>query len=147
MKPIVLNAPATCHPVAGVTACGLPSREDLEEAKSQGARTILNLCAPGEVPFDEQRTAEALGLRYYALPIRGPADFTKANATRFSEIVGTATNHPIVVHCASGNRAGALFALKAFFVDGDTIEDSLEKGRAAGLTSMATAVRSVMERV
>ena len=45
------------------------------------------------------------------------------------------------MHCASGNRVGGLFALKAFYVDGKTPEEALEIGRSAGMTRTEAVVR------
>jgi len=141
-----LQVPAACHPVAGVTACGLPSPADLRAARAQGARTILNLCAPEELTFDEETLVGELGLRYESIPIRGAADFDRETALKFAAVVDATVNHPIVVHCASGNRAGAMFALKAFYAAGATVEAALAAGRAAGLKTMEPSVRAVLER-
>ena len=35
---------------------------------------------------------------------------------------------PAFVHCASGNRVGGLFAVKAFHLDGMNVEESMEIG-------------------
>ena len=44
----------------------------------------------------------------------------------------------------SGNRVGALFALKAQYVDGKSTEDALSEGRAHGLKAMEPAVRQLL---
>jgi hypothetical protein len=46
------------------------------------------------------------------------------------------------LHCASGNRAGALLALHAFYIEGTTKEDALARGEAAGLTNLRDAVEA-----
>jgi uncharacterized protein (TIGR01244 family) len=48
---------------------------------------------------------------------------------------------PVFVHCASGNRAGALLAIGAAHSGGMTPEAALEFGRKAGLTSLEPVVR------
>lgn len=143
---IQLRAPATCHPVTGVTACGLPGPEDLRAAHAQGARMIVNLCASHELSFDEQALAASLGLGYANIPIRGTQDLTKEAALRLAAVVDSPSNRPVVVHCASGNRVGAMFALKAFYGEGATVEAALQAGRAAGLKTMEAAVREILER-
>lgn len=47
------------------------------------------------------------------------------------------------LHCASGNRAGALLALIAAS-DGMPAEDAVELGRRGGMTSMEAPVREVL---
>jgi hypothetical protein len=49
-----------------------------------------------------------------------------------------------LVHCASGNRVGALFALKAHFVDGLSVPYSLAFGRTAGLDSLDVEVGRII---
>ena len=48
------------------------------------------------------------------------------------------------MHCASGNRVGAFFALKAFKYDGKSADESLKIGKAAGLTSLEGKVKALM---
>ena len=50
----------------------------------------------------------------------------------------------VLLHCASGNRVGALLALAAVQVDGASPEAALTLGRAAGLKSLEPVV---MERL
>jgi len=48
---------------------------------------------------------------------------------------------PALVHCASGNRIGALFALQAFHLDGRTAAEALAIGKQAGMTRAEPVVR------
>ena len=52
---------------------------------------------------------------------------------------------PVLVHCASGSRVGALFALRAYFVEGLSSESSLKRGQKAGLTRLEPLVRQIFE--
>ncbi len=49
------------------------------------------------------------------------------------------------VHCASGNRAGALMALRAYFVQNMSPAAAIDEGKRAGLTSLIGTVSSVIE--
>jgi hypothetical protein len=49
-----------------------------------------------------------------------------------------------MVHCASGNRVGALLALRANRLEGASPEDALELGLDAGLTRLEPAVREAL---
>lgn len=42
-------------------------------------------------------------------------------------------NHPVVVHCGSGNRAAAVWFAKRLVVDGRTVERASEATNALGL--------------
>jgi len=50
-----------------------------------------------------------------------------------------------MLYCASSNRVGAMLALKAHWVDGESPEEALELGLAAGLTSLERSVRDLLD--
>ena len=75
------------------------------------------------------------------LPMAGAAGLTEDNAKALQEVLDDDSVYPVVVHCGSGNRVGALFALKAFYFDCHNGEEALEAGKAAGLTRLEPAVR------
>jgi protein tyrosine phosphatase (PTP) superfamily phosphohydrolase (DUF442 family) len=138
--------PGACQPLEGVIACGLPTEQELREAHQGGLRTVINLCPVAEQKIDEQALITGLGMRYVHLPIAGPADLTRANAMRLAELLADPTARPLMVHCASGNRVGALFALKAFFADGTDRDTALAAGRTTGLKALEGAVSGIINR-
>ncbi len=134
-------------PSPGVLTGGQPTAEQLEQAARAGYRTIVNLRGTGEdAGYDEPAKVAELGLAYVAIPMAGADGLTEANARQLAGIVDDADQRPVMVHCASGNRVGALLALKAFHVDGKSAEDALEIGLAAGLTRLEPAVRERLEK-
>ncbi len=125
---------------------GQPSKKDLLNLKSQGVNTIINLRGKGEFnEFDEAEEAAKLGLKYYLLPVEGSADVTSESAKALAKILAE-TNGKTLVHCASGNRVGALFALKAHFVDNKSADEALVIGEKAGLTRLKARVEEVLEK-
>lgn len=129
-------------PAEGILAGGQPTVEQFEQAARAGYRTVVNLRAPGEQgSWDEAAKAAELGVRYVAIPIAGPDGLTADNARKLAEVVDDPEALPAMVHCASGNRVGALFALKAHHVDGESADSALAIGREAGLTSLEDAVK------
>ncbi len=136
--------PAACQPAEGVIACGLPSEKELREAHAGGLRTIVNLCPARELKFDEDALVTSLGMRYEHIPVAGAQDLTRQNALRLAQILSDPASRPAVVHCASGNRVGALFALKAFFADGCDPDAAIAAGRAAGLKALEPAVAAII---
>ncbi len=74
---------------------------------------------------------------------RGRADvFPKRweNANKLQEILSS-YDGPVLVHCGSGNRVGALLALSKSQSGADD-EAALAYGRAAGMTGLESVVRS-----
>ena len=120
-------------------AGGQPTREELVALNDAGYRTVVSLRKSSESSTSAEVSAE-LGMTYVAVPIDGSSGLTEENARAFAEALGKA-EAPMIVHCGSGNRVGALFALKAFYVDGQSAGEALEVGLASGLTSLEAAVR------
>lgn len=137
------------HPADGLYTAGQPSGASIEAAHAGGVRTVISLRAEDEPGQDEELAAvERLGMRYERLVVSGPDDVTADNARRLEELLVEASNHgETLVHCGSSNRAGSLIALRAFFVMNATLDDAIEEGRAAGLTSLEGRVREVLEQV
>jgi protein tyrosine phosphatase (PTP) superfamily phosphohydrolase (DUF442 family) len=79
-------------------------------------------------------------MRYSNLPLRGAADLTRENTIAFDELMRTA-QRPVLVHCSSANRVGAIAALRAAWVDGKSEEESIAIGKAWGLKGLEPDVR------
>ena len=141
-KAAAIDIPNAKMAAQGILVGGQPSIEQLDAAAQAGYRTIVNLRAPGEQgSWDEATKAADLGLRYVAIPISGADGLSAENARKLADIVDDPSALPAMVHCASGNRVGALFALKAHHVDGEAPENAIAIGLEAGLTKLEDAVR------
>ncbi|MGB5353711.1 MAG: hypothetical protein WBN32_08890, partial [Woeseia sp.] len=75
--------------------------------------------------------------------IAGPDDVTFENAAKLDALLAEFAG-PVLLHCGSGNRVGALFALRAKAA-GLSNEQALEVGRRAGLTQLEEQVRQRMD--
>ncbi len=125
-----------------VWTAGQPDAEQLRAAQAAGLRSVISLCPEGECGWDEKHIAESLGLRHATLPVGAACDLTEAASRKLGRLLADCKK-PVLVHCGSGNRVGALLALKSFYVDGRAPEDALAYGRAAGLAGLETAVRGI----
>lgn len=134
-----VHAADFARPQPGLHTGGQPSQDDLVRLKSQGVRTVIDLRgAQEDRGYDEAAEAQRLGLNYIALPISGKDDVNAANAKALGELL-RAQDGDVLLHCASGNRVGALLALDAA-TRGVPREEALELGRKAGLTSLEPVV-------
>lgn len=127
------------QPKAGLHTGGQPTAEDLQRLKDEGVRTVIDLRGPTEDRgYDEAAEARRLGLAYIALPISGKDDIDAENARALHALL---QDHEggVLLHCASGNRVGALLALDAA-AQGASREEALELGRQAGLKSLESVV-------
>ena len=113
---------------------GQPSREHLHNAREKGYRTVVNLRAEGEFDeFDEASTVDELGMRYVHIPMAGAGDLNEDNARRLHAALTEEEDAPVMVHCGSGNRVGALMAYRARHLQAHDKDEALRVGREAGL--------------
>jgi uncharacterized protein (TIGR01244 family) len=125
--------------IDGVTSAGQPSAAALESAAEAGYRSVIDLRAPTEDRgFDEKATVEGLGMSYVSLPVDGAGGVSYANAGELDKLLAELPK-PILVHCASGNRVGALLALRAKAAGMDDAA-ALELGVANGLGGLKSTV-------
>lgn len=133
------------RPAAFLSTGGQLSLPELKRAAELGVQHIINLRPASEdAGFDEDAVVAELGMGYCRIPIAGPADLNLANVEALDRQLAKAAGKPSIVHCASGNRVGALMALRAKWLHGADIEDALAIGRAHGLTAMEAQVRALL---
>lgn len=138
--------PFKTQPSEGLLIGGQPDEAALRQAAAAGVRGVVNLRSEGEqVEFDEGLLVTELGMDYFWLPIAGADDLTPENVQTFDNILATIGDEPVLMHCGSGNRVGALFALQAGMHRGMETEAAIELGRAHGLTKLEDAVRARLE--
>ena len=113
-----------------------PSEDDLRHLAESGFRSVINLRRSGEAnqpisPEDEQTFAEANGLNYASVPV-SIADLQPEHVTRLKRAIDELPS-PIFVHCAVGQRAGALALLCEADGSGATGDDLLREAAAKGI--------------
>ncbi len=133
-----LDLPNGSEPLPDVTASGQPSAPTFEALAARGYTSVIDLRRPSENRgFDEAAAVEATGMSYVNLPI-GRDGITWENASVLDKALAEKTG-PVLVHCGSSNRVGALIALRAKLA-GASDEEALALGREAGLTSLEPVV-------
>jgi uncharacterized protein (TIGR01244 family) len=125
---------------------GQPSAQAIEQLRAAGITTVIDLRPDEETPdLDEKALAAKSGLKYHPLPITGAADLTRENVLRFDQLLKETRAEDVLIHCASGNRVGAMLALQARWLQGKSAADSLAIGKAAGLTGLSSDVQALLE--
>lgn len=125
---------------------GQPDSEQLDAMQAEGIRSVINLRGTPEVEelakeaLDEAEYVASLGLPYLHIPISSADDLDADAARQLASWLDNEEHLPALVHCASGNRVGALFAFKAFHLDGQGVGEALRLGREHGMTSLYEAV-------
>jgi uncharacterized protein (TIGR01244 family) len=141
-----INVANLCTPNPDILACGMPNEQDLLDAAKKGIKTIINLCPAEETPPTEAGLVQQLSMAYINIPIRGPQDLTPVAAQKLAEVMDDCSHHPLLIHCRSANRVGALIALKEFWFEGKSQDEALSIGRTAGLTKLEAGVAAIMRQ-
>ncbi len=122
-------------PSSAVLSSGQPTLSQLGIASRAGVKHVINLRTPQEdVEFDEAAVVESLGMDYHSIPVAGGAGVNAENAASLQQLLDRYRGEPILIHCATGNRVGALMALSAF-ANGEDVEDAVSEGARWGMTS------------
>jgi uncharacterized protein (TIGR01244 family) len=126
--------------IEGVTTSGQPSEAALTAIAAAGYKAVIDLRGPDENRglADEKKTVETLGMSYVSLPVEGGAGITYENARALDKLIAEADG-PVLVHCSTSNRVGALLALRAR-ASGADAETALELGLASGLAGLKSLV-------
>ena len=126
-----------------ILAAGQPDQARIAEYAEQGYTTIIDLRGEKEERgMDEPAVADEAGIRYVSLPVPSRKAVNFDTARKLDEILETADG-PVVVHCASGNRVGALLALRAS-LNGASDEEALALGKANRMTRLAGHVEKLL---
>jgi uncharacterized protein (TIGR01244 family) len=107
--------------------------------KKMGFASIINLRLASEQGADidaEAAAAKAAGINFVHLPFNGTIP-DPAVADQFLKIITEPGNQPAFIHCASGNRAAAMWLIKRVLIDKWDNDRALEEATQLGLTSSA----------
>lgn len=133
------NLPNRKDPLEGITTAGQPNSQQFTAAAASGFKAVIDLRGPQEDRgMDEKASVEALGMSYISLPVEGAGGVTYGNAAALDKLLAELPR-PVLIHCSTGNRAGALLALRAKLNGADN-ESALALGVAGGVTALKPAV-------
>ena len=135
--------PYLSQPEPGQYRAGAVQPDDIAGLADAGIVHVINLRTDAENPgFDEGAAVEAAGMHYHHLPLGSPDDLGVAQVIRLDALLDTVGDEPVLVHCASSNRVGALFALRAAWLEGMDTEQAIDAGRKWGLVGLEDTVRA-----
>jgi len=126
---------------------GQPTQEQLEALAEAGVKHVINLRPASELDWDEQSVVKSLGMEYHSIAVAGKPGVTVANARALDALLDQLEGEPLLLHCSSSNRVGSLIALRAHYIDGQSVDTAISKGRAWGLTRLEPFVREKMTQV
>lgn len=122
-----------------VVVAGQPTQETIDAAAKKGYKVVVNLRRPDEMaklPFDEKAAVEKAGMKYIQVPMS--TSLPKEDQLKLVlDVLKDSKNNPVLLHCASSNRAGAIWALHSGLDKGMTPDAAIADGKAAGLSNEA----------
>jgi len=120
-----------------VACAGAVTPSAVAGIKKMGFASIINLRLDTEKGADidaEAAAAKAAGINFVHLPLNGSAP-DPAVANRFLTFITQPGNQPAFIHCASGNRAAAMWLIKRVLIDKWDNDRALEEAMQLGSIS------------
>ncbi|MEQ8164580.1 MAG: sulfur transferase domain-containing protein [Alphaproteobacteria bacterium] len=102
-----------------------------DRLKALGFKSVINLNTVEEGAPEEEAAAKKAGLTYIHIPVSSGAP-SPADVEAFSDYVNDPAHYPVLVHCQSSNRVGAMWALYRA-ANGVPPGIAVQEGRTVGL--------------
>ena len=134
LQPATLGSTRNVHTFGETILAGQPSADDLELAKARGVKTIISLRLPDETDWDEKAAVEALGMNFHRIPFRDADALTDDVFDDVRTILNDNNAGPVMLHCASANRVGAVWLAHRVVDKGLTLEQAEQEANVVGLT-------------
>jgi uncharacterized protein (TIGR01244 family) len=107
-----------------------PTRQDLDDARQQGVRTVVDFRLPTETASPNADLARDAGLEYVNIPVNRAA----LSTDQIGEFETAMQQHagPYLVHCATGARAALMLVLARARQQGWSAQRAFEEAEAMG---------------
>jgi len=131
-----------------VACAGATTPAALSEVKRMGYASVVNLRLASEAGAEieaEAAAAKAANLNYVHLPFNAAAPDPML-VDNFLKALSDPKNQPAFIHCASANRAAALWMIKRVELDKWDVDRASAEATALGLSSPALKT-FVMEQI
>ncbi len=131
-----------------VACAGNVTPSAVGEIKKMGFVSIINLRQPTEQGADiegEAAAAKTAGINFFNIPFNNAAP-DQAVVDKFLQTINQPGNQPAFIHCASGNRAAAMWFVKRVLVDKWDLDRAGEEAAGLGLSN-ATLKAFMMEYI
>jgi len=143
----LLNVKNISQPTQTQYGAGQPDLASFEAFAKAGVKHVINLRPPEETPgINAAAVVTRAGMAYYNIPISGVADLTRDNVLLVGRLLKQIGNEPVLIHCSSSNRVGAVMALKAFWLEGVSRDEAIVTGNRWGLTKLQKRVEKILDQ-
>lgn len=121
------------HTLGGVFLASQPKPADFKTAQEGGIKTVVNLRLPSETDWDEAAVIKKLGMEYHNVPFKSPATLTDEVFDKTRKLLNDKSKRPMIVHCSSANRVGAVWLAHRVLDAGLSYDDALAEAKVVGL--------------
>ena len=133
LEPYTCGSMQRLHTIDGIYLGSQPAQADLTQAKEAGIKTVVSLRHTAEVKdWDEAAWVREQGLLWIQIPWNGPEQLTDEIFDRSRETLRSAEK-PMLVHCGSGNRVGAVWIAFRVLDEGVALEAAVTEAKTIGL--------------
>ena len=115
-----------------IATSGALTKDGIQELVKHSFQTVIDLRVESEGTPSEKKAVEAAGITYINIPITS-AGVDDSQLTAFKQALEQAAP-PVLIHCATGNRAGAMWTAYRLN-EGTAPEIAFKEGRAAGMNA------------
>ena len=92
---------------------------------------------PKELAFHEKEIVDKLGMTYHNPGIGNPGMMTDQLFSKIRGILNASENQPVLLHCGSANRVGAIWLAYRVLDGGLSYEAALSEAKTVGLRNPA----------
>ncbi|MEZ6020866.1 MAG: hypothetical protein R3F17_12410 [Planctomycetota bacterium] len=142
LEPYSCGSIQRMHTLGGVFLASQPAEADLAQARDGGVKTVINMRKPAELKFDEAALVQNLGLNYMNPAWNGVDELTDEVFTEYREMLKTA-QRPILLHCGSANRVGAVWITYRVLDEGLSLEAALAEAKVVGLKTAEYEAKAI----
>ncbi len=134
LEPFECGEITSLYTMNGVFLASQPAEEDFRHAKEAGIKTIVNLRKAGELKeFDQDALMAELGFEYHHHGYRAPDELTDELFDTVRGYLNDQSKIPMLIHCSSGNRVGALWAAHRVLDHKIDLEDAVKEAKTIGM--------------
>ena len=115
-----------------IATSGALTKDGIQELVKHSFQTVIDLRSESEGTPSEKKAVEAVGITYINIPVTSEG-VNESQLTAFKQALEQAAP-PVLIHCATGNRAGAMWTAYRLS-EGIAPEIAFKEGRAAGMNA------------
>lgn len=122
---------------------GQPSEAGVNSLAKLGIKAVIDLRGAGDRATAEEKQVEALGMKYYSVPLPGLSAPSNTEISTVLALIDDAQNWPVYVHCMRGkDRTGTVIACYRIRHDRWPNARAMKEAQEHGLSRVERGMRS-----